>query len=506
MAEKAEVIFRITAEDGTQRVFQQVMATENKMAQVTEKADKAIQRKAASMHKMTMTAKKADDGIAKLSNTVIGMAAGAVSIAAITSAISALDSKLGQIAQRGNEATLALEEFYALQADGPEGQEFVKEIAIRGAEKFGLTAGQTGTIAQPLQSAIDKNANSKVDVGAERAAFDDAFETAAKLITQQVSEEDAKAIVLTGLARGKSAANTGDLFMKAADMSAVGPKDLAKAASSTLSYSSLENALALTTALSTEEVNPERLPTLVERLGKVIGKGSEKEDFQQKMGIGGKGMDEIQKIDALLEVGNEKGKGDTRADRIRDFSERLQEFGVMEENERKSLGIVLRKAEVAKATRAAFVGADGNLDAKYAAIDQNPARRQLLNSKRDAATKELDTTFGANASIARTFQSEEQGISAAMAGDPLMSGLMLNGEGNLNWIGKTALWASRGISAATGSRYQQSTPQLESQTQAVTEKLLKEHAEALKANTEATKANTAATGGGTGRPSRNVQE
>jgi hypothetical protein len=327
-----------------------------------------------------------------------GISSATGAIMALTRELKSADEAMANMARRANEKASTLVDFSALQAEGAEGRAHVARALLKGA-RAGVGVSEAAAMATPIQSVVDADGDGRLNEQ-ERADFDEDFGAALDLNNLNVSAEDAQTVITSGRARGQGGQESADKFIAAASTSGANPGDFAKSASALAQFEDSDAGLAILSALTREEKNFGRLPTMLRNLGGILGESADGSDFSKKFGLAGKG--ELEKVQALRQHAIDTGDQSlSEEERIRKFSKSFESEG-LSKREAEGLGIAVRQGDFA----AQVQGQLGELEAgvterKLASIMEDPGVRAAKQAAQAKALAEAATLYGPESEDAR---------------------------------------------------------------------------------------------------------
>jgi hypothetical protein len=458
----------VTTQDQLTKALEKFGQASNNVSTAQQRRTNSLQAQERATAKLDASMRQSVISAGKMLGGLLGLGSAAGAIKVVTDELMRMDQALVDSAKSANTQMKGLREFVAQQDGSAEGQKFLGEVLIQGAQR-GLTTDASAKMAGPIQSISDADGNGKLDA-AERKNFDTDFGAAAGMSEAGVAAADALKIITAGRARGQSGAVSADLMSKAAQLSAINPSDVAKSISATSEFSDQSEALSVFNALAVEQTDTAKLPAAMERLGVILGKAGEvgeTEKFSKKYGLAG--LSETEKIAKLRAEGNRRGKGATEEERVRDWTATLPGEDGLAKETALDLARVVRQAPVMnKAKTALAAGSTGALDEILRKNEASPFAGPGIVQDRQAALKAVGELIGPQSEAAQRALAARQieGAAAIKSGDVAN----LTPEGDMKplgeqtwgaWLGK--IGGAMGASASVGYGANPSMANIEAQ-------------------------------------------
>ncbi|MDZ4858866.1 MAG: hypothetical protein SGI88_07760 [Candidatus Hydrogenedentes bacterium] len=399
-----------------------------KFVQATDQATRSTGKFDGALLKAKYSAEgmgKADTGMARMSVGTDKAAAGLANLAGkfalVGSAAGALDAvgnKLSKIATESDKAANHLRAL-AVQVAGREGGAFVDQAHLMGA-KEGLTTDQTGQIANTLKSI-------------QGSDFKKDFGTGALLTNLGVEQQDASAIIQTGVTRGMGSMRAADLALKTADLAPWAPADAAKVMPKTMGYTSLESGLAAGATLRTAGVPVDQLPTSVEALGRVLSK--EESPLAKKFKF--KGMSEVDRIATLNQAAAASGDPN-------EFMRTMPEKYKVGEEESRALRAVMSQGDMfSKNEQALRATPAGEATRRFQSVmAENPGMRAERDNRifQNLSKYEEETGVMGAKSQEYRYRTQTEGQRQREKFHPFISSMTTTDTGEANRFGMAVGW------------------------------------------------------------------
>jgi hypothetical protein len=390
-----------------------------KMSQAQGKVETATKKAGRAAKTQEVSTKQAAASMGKFIRGAAGLAGVTAGFAGLNRMIEATARNMASIAKEGESVGNSLVRLATLGIN----EEERKDIVLQGAQR-GIGAEESAKAAAIIDS-----------VGKTQGVFDEAdkkeLDVALKLQQLQVESEAAGNIVAEGINReigGEAAAN---LVLEAAASSKLEAKDFARSLPATKQFSTLEQGLAATSALSTQELKKERIPELLKGTGQALQ--DEESDFSKKFGL--EGLSETEKI-RKLRTAAEQSKGGV--EKFTQISS-LQRAGVKEKIGAEGIGALIRAVDVMETvskqlqTPGAEIRGehiDNLLENRIADIESAPDTGTGQRANKTKATREALKAFGPDAEESQRLEAmrKRHGLEAEAQGKLLR----VNDEGKLH--------------------------------------------------------------------------
>lgn len=335
--------------------------------------------------------KRGASGAAAFAGSLGVVGAAAAAVGAALDEVSARHERLMEKAKRSDAMATGMKDLVMALPGGAEGEAALKAITKIGAEN-GMAPDAIASMAAPIYATADKSGDGKLDAK-EQAAFDANLKAGAALGSTGVTADDATNIILAGDNKGVGGQDTAAKLLTAATISKRGPAQFSRSASAISQFDDLNTGMAVTTALSAAELNPERLAERTKDAQLSLSSASDKSKFSQKYGLAG-----LTASEKIAKLRNDAvASGD-----VKKFTDEFQNIEGFDEGKATSMAMLVQQGELfSTAEKGIRASGAKDLAPTIQKLKDNPITGSQMRSAEAAATSGFVDAFGAESDPAR---------------------------------------------------------------------------------------------------------